>query len=355
MKLSVFGINHKTAPIDIREKFFLNSLEQDILLSDLKCDPAVFEAFTASTCNRTEIYLTHAFGAFSASHFLKLISRIKESAYDAKYRPYFYVLHNDEAIEHLLKVVCGLDSLVLGEKQILGQIKRSFERSREKGMFSRYMNLLSALAVRAGKKAHSETQISCGGSSISWAAITTAEQELETLEGKTLLIIGAGKMGELAVDQITQKKFEKLYLINRTQENAEALAKKYGGEAVPFCDIKDIFSAVDVCICAADAPHYILDYSLVEQARARSLKEKTVLIDISMPRNIDPRVALIPKVHLYHIDELNKPIAEALNRRQAAVGEVEEIIAKKLKEFEAKIRKAGVAAGDTLRPAVPVK
>jgi len=149
----------------------------------------------------------------------------------------------------LLEVSSGLDSLVIGEEQILGQVKAAFERARELGMFGRYFNVLSNIVVRAGKKARNETNINLGGSSVSWAAIVKAEEVLGNLKDRSILVIGAGIMSELAVGHIQNKEFKKLYLMNRTQEHAKNLSKKYGGEVIAFCDMKEILSQVDICIC----------------------------------------------------------------------------------------------------------
>ena len=168
----------------------------------------------------------------------------------------FYTYSGKEALRHLLQVTSGLDSLVLGEKQILGQVKSAVERAQSKGMFTKTFNILSNIAIRTGKKAQNETDISFGGSSVSWAAVVMAEELLGSLNEKSFLIIGAGKMGEMAINQLHAKGASKIYLMNRTQENAEAVAKRYSGIPAAFPDIKEILTEVDVCVCSVGAPHY---------------------------------------------------------------------------------------------------
>ncbi|MBP9853288.1 MAG: glutamyl-tRNA reductase [Candidatus Omnitrophica bacterium] len=336
MEIIVVGINHKTAPISIREKFYLNSIQQDLLLSELRSDPAVVEAFVVSTCNRIEIYV-HVINEYEPKKIVMLICQIRELAYSSGLMGYFYIEHQRAAVEHLFKVVTGLDSLVLGEKQILGQVKSAFEKSAGKHFLGKNFNILWNVAIRTGKKARNETDISSGGSSISWAAVTKAEKYLGTLSDKSVLMIGAGEMSKLAVGQISDKGFRKLYLMNRTIEHAQCLADTFNGEVVSFCDIKEILSDVDLCICSSSAPHYILDKLIVEKVMELRKGKQLIFMDISMPRNIDPKIASINNVVLYHIDDLESVVQENLMKREAAVRDVEKIVAAKLDEYYSKI------------------
>ncbi len=335
----ITGINHKTAPIEIREKFFLNPIQQDLLLSELKANPSVAEAFVLSTCNRIEVYLKRVDDSCNMDFVVDLICKIKKTNMDPSFRSHFYTYTDAEAILHLMNVATGMDSLVLGEKQIIGQVKSAVERARGLTMLSKYFNILTNVAIRAGKKAQSETDISCGGSSISWAAINMAEETLGTLLEKSILVIGAGKMGELALTQLQDKGAGKIYLMNRTGEKAEALAQKFSGVPVSFMDIKDTLIDVDICICSVGAPHYILDKDMVESIMAKRDFRKLLFIDISMPRNIDPQTATVRGVSLFTIDDLDKVVGENMKRRQAAASQVEEIIRQKVAEFGEKWEK----------------
>jgi glutamyl-tRNA reductase len=348
----IIGISHKTAPIEIREKFYLNTTQQDLLLSELKSNPAVSEAFVLSTCNRTEVYIKRVDQSSSMDFVIPLLARIKKLSLDADYTKYLYAYSDAEAVEHLMRVATGLDSLVLGEKQILGQVKTSIERARALTMLSKYFNLLTNSAIRAGKKAQSETDISCGGSSVSWAAINMAEQVLGTLQDKSILIIGAGKMGELALAQIHDKGASKIYLMNRTGEKAEALAQKFSGIPVSFMDTKEVLADADICICSAGAPHYILDKNMLVPIMAQREGRQLLLMDISMPRNIDPLTGTIPGVTLFTIDDLDKVVGENMRKRRAAVSQVETIIMQKITEFHQKLKKLqDLNASDFFEPA----
>jgi glutamyl-tRNA reductase len=341
----IIGLNHKTAPIEIREKFYLNNLEADLLLSELKNNPAVAEAFVLSTCNRIEVYLKRADQTISGRFIIDMIARIKKTVFDFDYAKYIYTYEGQAAMEHLLRVATGLDSLVLGEKQILGQVKTSAQRSREIGVLSAYFNILTNTAIRAGKKAQNETEISFGGSSVSWAAIEMAERTLQTLAGKKVLLIGAGKMGELALSNLHNKGLDKLYLMNRTGEKAEILAKQYNGIPASFFDIKELLAEVDLCICSAGAPHYILDKEQMSKIMPARQGKSILFIDISMPRNIDPAVSEVSGVTLCSIDDLDQVVNANMQKRRDAVVAVEGIIAQKIVEFNDKISKLKAHSG----------
>lgn len=339
MNIIVVGINHKNTPIEVREQLFLNPTQQDLLLSELKSNPNILEACVLSTCNRVEIYAQILNKDIDPNSLIEMIFQIKKLTFTPEFAQHFYTYFDSEAVYHLLEVSTGLDSLVLGEEQILGQVKSSFDRAVEFGMFDRYFNILSNIAIRTGKKARSETDINLGGSSVSWAAIAKAEKILGDLKDRSILVIGAGKMSELAVGHIRSKKFKKLYLMNRTQDHAKILSKKYGGEVVAFCDLKEVLSQVDLCICSAGAPHYLLEKDIVERVMNFRDNKKIVFIDISMPRNIDPLVGEVENVLLYQIDDLKEVVDSNMKRREQATVKVRVIIEEKLAQYYEKIKK----------------
>jgi glutamyl-tRNA reductase len=335
----IVGLSHKTAPIEIREKFYLNLLQQDLLLSELKNHPLITEALVLSTCNRIEVYLKRVDRSVNSSFVISLIAKIKKINFDFDVTSYIYTYEGTHALDHLLRVACGLESLVLGEKQILGQVKQSVERAREIGTLSRYFNILTNVALRAGKKAQHETAIGNGGSSISWAAIEMAEKTIGNLQDKSVLVIGAGKMGEIALNHLHDLGVKKIFLMNRTGEKAKNLATRYSGVAASFWNIKEILSEVDICFCAVGAPHYILDKEKIADIMEMRHGRKLVLIDISMPRNIDPTVRTLAEVHLRSIDDLHEVVDNSMKKRESAIQEVESIIRQKILEFNGKVSK----------------
>jgi glutamyl-tRNA reductase len=335
----IVGLSHKTAPIEIREKFYLNPLQQDLLLSELKNHPLIAESFVLSTCNRIEVYLQRVDSSIEATSIISLIAKIKKIHFDFDLTPYIYTYEGQEALNHLLRVASGLESLILGEKQILGQVKHAVAKAQEIGTLSRHFNILTNLAIRTGKKAQHETSISHGGSSISWASIEMAQKTLGDLRDKSVLVIGAGKMGEIALGHLHELGVKKIFLMNRTGEKAEELAVKYNGIPASFWNIKEILTEVDICFCAVGAPHYILDKEKIANIMELRQGRKLILIDISMPRNIDPEVRSLPGVHLSSIDDLHEVVDSSMKKRASALEEVESIIRQKILEFNTKISK----------------
>jgi len=338
MKILLVGINHKTSSIDTREKFFLNTLERELLLSTFKNDPAVVSSIILSTCNRCEIYV-NATDGYLTQEILKKLFLIKNQTQSEAYQGLFYTLEGKDAVHHLLRVACGLDSLILGEKQILGQIKDAVFLSRQNLMMDRTFNILTNFVLETGKKARRETQIDFGGSSVSWAAVCMAQNILGSLQGKAVLILGSGKMGRLAVEQLVNKGVNKIYIMNRTIEKAQELAAQSCGIAVPFWEMPDILPKVDVCICSSSCPHYLIDRDLVEHTMKARSGQKSVFIDISMPRNIDPKVAEVNGVCLVTVDDLDRVVQDNIQKRLGAAEQVEKIVSNKVQEFYGAIDK----------------
>jgi len=331
------GISHKTCPIALREKFYLNPGERELFLSGLRQEGGVREALVISTCNRTEVYALTTepdpqvlIGHLCALKNITLKRPLKKS---------FYVYADEKALRHLFSVACGLDSLIIGEKEILGQVKAAVALARKQSMMGRFMNILTNVILRTAKKVRHETSISTGGASVSWAAVRKAEEFLGGLRDKSVMILGAGKMSHLAAGDFRRKGVAELYVVNRTRENGEELARQFQAQAVDFFDIKDVLPRVDVCICSASAPHYLIEPALVEETMARK-RTPLLMIDISMPRNIHPGVADIEGVNLISLDELDKVIEFNNQQRQSAVVHVKEIIEQGTKVFYRKINAA---------------
>ena len=270
---------------------------------------------------------------YNPSEIIKKLFSLKHQMLTPDLQEFFYVFEGQAVVRHLLRVACGLDSLILGEKQILGQIKDAVELSRKKLMMDKTFNVLTNFVLETGKKARRETQIDFGGSSVSWASVMMAQNILGSLEDKTILILGSGKMGRLAVEQLMNKGVNKIYIMNRTIEKAEVLAQQNGGIAVPFWEMPDILPQVDVCVCSSSCPHYLIDRELVEKTMQLRNGKKLVCIDISMPRNIDPLVAEVENVCLVTVDDLDRVVEDNVQKRQGAAAQVEGIILNKVQEF----------------------
>lgn len=338
MNILLVGISHKTSSIQIREQFFLQIIERECLLSELRNDVRVLEAVVLSTCNRTEIYVRTLEEA-DPGIVLERLFRVKKLPYSRGLAAYFYCSRNEEAIRHFFEVATGLDSVVLGEHQILGQVKKSVEMSEQLGMLSKCFHVLTGLAIRAGKKCQHETDISCGGASVSWAAVVMANRVLEGLANKSALIIGAGKMGEMAIRQLRQAGVGTVYIMNRNLHRAQEIAGNYGGIPTGFWNLTAILPLVDVCICSAGAPHYLLEKEAVEAITRESEARKRLFIDISIPRNIDPDIAQIPNVELLTVDDLGNLVEESIRQRMNAVDGVRGIVEQKMAAFYQKMAK----------------
>ena len=340
MPLVLIGVNHKTCPLEIREKFFLQPVEKQCLLAEFMSEPSVLASIIISTCNRTEIYadLLEA----DVSRLLELFLAFKGLAPAADFEKFFYVYYEKDVVLHLFRVVAGLDSMILGEKQILGQFKHAVGSSQEKRMLNRTLNILSNFAIETGKKVRRDTLIDGGGSSVSWAAVSKAQDILGSLEDKSVLVLGSGKMGSLAIQQLRNKCVKKIYVMNRTHEKAEELAHACGAEAVSFWRIREVLEQADVCICSTGAPHYLVDKGLMEQVMSARPHRKFAAIDIAVPRNIDPQVAEVQGVALVAVDDLSQTVQDNMIKRQTAVAASEQIIAAKLHEFYRALDKAAM-------------
>ncbi|MEI8012854.1 MAG: glutamyl-tRNA reductase [Candidatus Omnitrophota bacterium] len=331
MSLVLIGVNHKTCPLAIREKFFLQPTEKELLFSELRNDPAVAGVFILSTCNRTEIYVDLLNNKVS-SIFQRFFA-VKRLPLEDNLERFFYVIHEQLAVVHLLRVATGLDSLILGEKQILGQVKDAFNFARGEKMLHRSFNILSNIVVETGKKIRRETDIDFGGLSISWAAVAKAQESFGSLAGKDVLIMGSGKMGDLAARQLVKKGVGNVYIMNRTHDKAEHVAEGCCGTAVPFWQLKDILVKVDVCLCATGAPHYVVTKDLMEEVMSCRKGQRISIVDIAVPRNIDPLVTCVPGVSLSVVDDLSQMVQSSMNKRLTAVERAEEIIRMKTDEF----------------------
>jgi len=334
----LLGTNHKFASIDVREHFFLSSSEQDVLLSRLRCDPRVVGSFILSTCNRTEIYVHCIDDRMIARDMKTMLIDIKGKNKVVPSDDIFYRKYEQEAVRHIFAVSCGLDSLILGEKQILGQVKASFEKARCAGCLDSFLNLLSQKVLQAAKSARHETDISIGGGSVGWAGVKIAEKWLGTLKGSDILIMGAGKMGELAAGHLQRRSPKSIKVMNRTQENAQPLIEKTGGTYVPYFDLPKILPEIDVCLCAVGAPHLLITKDLIEEV-VEHCRKPLILIDISMPRNIDPQIKDLQGVKLFCIDDLSALVSDNMEKRRGAVESVENLIDKKESAFYSSLDK----------------
>jgi glutamyl-tRNA reductase len=321
MNIQILGLNHKTAPIEIREKVSFSDRNLDRALFELSKYDAIQENVILSTCNRTEIYTVVKDipkATESIKDFLSSFHKVHKEHIDK----HLYYFCDKEAIRHLFRVTASLDSMIVGETQIFGQVKDAFFKAKEANTLGRNLYELFDEAIRIGKRIRTETQIGKGAVSVSTAALELARKIFESLDEKKVMIIGAGKIGELTVKNLHSRGISTVLVANRTFEKAEELAKVFCGKAIKFEECLEHLVSTDIVISSTSAPHFIItkgEISLVMNKRGNS---PLFLIDLGLPRNIDPGVDEIENAYLYNIDDLARVrdanIKERLNEAKKA-------------------------------------
>ncbi len=333
MHILTLGINHNTASIHLREQLAFSEDEIRAILSPLAAASVTStfaELVILSTCNRTELYAVSSHLTFSDLEiFLSEICRVPVEVF----HPHVYQYADVEAAHHLFDVAAGLDSLVIGEPQILGQIVRALELSRGQNMAGPVLNRLFQAAIHAGKRARTETNISRNPASVSSLAASLAERVVHPIAEAQVVIIGAGEMAELAVEALRKRGAQKILVVNRTLDRAHAIADRWGADIATFENMDDALISADIIISSTGAPHLILTERMVIQAMSAREHRPLVLIDIAVPRDIDPDAANVPHVSLYDIDHLNERLEGALAERMAEAPKVKSILDEEILEF----------------------
>lgn len=332
MSLAAVGISHKTAPLEVRERFTFAKSRLSEYLAELKNPNSLFGAVILSTCNRTEIY-AHSLEDKSAIqpliNFLMRRYRLGED----KFNRYFYVLKDDEVIRHIFKVAAGLDSQIIGETQILGQVKCAWEvASHQAGVTSELLDALFLEAVNVGKEVRLVTKISQGNLSVGSAAIKMLEEQFGGIQNKSVLVIGTGKIGVLACGHLKEKNVKAIFVSNRTYAKACELALYCGGKAINFDQLNNELTLADIVICATSSPHIVLHYKVLSEI-ARLRKKPLVIMDLALPRDVDPQAKNIPGITLFTLDDLKSAAEENYAERQKQVKSAEKIIEKKTRDF----------------------
>ncbi len=328
MHILCLGINHHTANVNLRERLAFSAIRLETALARLGCGggstlPEIQEMIILSTCNRVEIYAVADNSTFDAlEQFLAETSGVPM----VEYSPHVYRLRGEETIAHLLRVAAGLDSLVLGEPQILGQVTDALSAARSHGVAGKILSRLFQTAIFAGKRARTETVISHNPASIASVAVKKISQIVPDLSAAQVMVLGAGEMAELAVGALIKRGTTKIKVVNRTLERAEKLSKRWGGGAATFEAIPDLLPEVDILITSTGAPHTIIHPPVVIDALKRRPGRPLVIMDIAVPRDVDPEIAKIPRVSLFDMDALSTGLEESLAKRQAEVPKVESIL-----------------------------
>mgnify|MGYP001627178942 CR=1 FL=1 len=332
MLIVAVGVNHRTAPVEVREKlsFAEGSLEGN--LSRLNSHPVVEGCVILSTCNRTEIYAATRKLDECLNAIWEFLAQ-KSGASISEIRNYTYVHTLQDAIRHLFRVAAGLDSMILGETQILGQVRRAYQLACRHRASNRVLNTLFQQAISVGKRVRTETGIDQNAVSISYAAVELAKSKFPELSRHKVLIIGAGKMSELAARYLVANGVSGVIVSNRSYQRAAELAAQLNGLAVRFDQLYRYMEEADIVISCTAATHYVVHYREMAEVVARRQGRELMIIDIAVPRDVDPAVGRLPGVTLYDIDDLQQVVDHNLAQRKKAAALAEGIIEEELQQF----------------------
>lgn len=328
MPIVTIGLSHHTCPVEVREKFAFAEKEIPAALEELRRRGLVSEGVIVSTCNRMELY------AVTASDNRKSLDAIREYLADARGCEHslngeMYVYSELQSLEHLFKVACGIDSMLLGETEILGQLKRAYEIALQNKQTGGRLNKAFQRAFNVAKHIRTSTNIQRGSVSVASAAVELAEKIFSKLDQHHVMVIGAGETSEKTARALLSRGARSVIVSNRSHERAVALAEELGGRAVSFENWAGEFQNIDIIISSTSAPHYLLDRARVEPMMKARRNRPLLLIDIAVPRDIDPEVNFIESVYLYNIDDLKAIADNYMKQRQEELVKCEAYIREK--------------------------
>jgi glutamyl-tRNA reductase len=331
-ELLALGISHKTAPVELRERVALPEGRAASVLRELVSTEHIHEAVALSTCNRTELYLAVSDDVHAETTALGILAR------QADIRPtelvsHLYSLRNRDAAHHLFRVTAGLDAMVVGETEIQGQVKRAYELALVEGTTSAIMNRLFREALAAGKRIRTETRIGAGRLSVSSVAVQLARETLGDLSGRRVIIVGAGETGELTAKALIAAGVNSVFVANRHYDRAIGLAQRFGGEAVRFDELPAQLARASIVVSSTGSPHHIIERDELETVMRSRPSQPLLLIDIAVPRDIDPRVAELEGVVLRDIDDLQRVIERNVSGRENEALRAEKLIDHELERF----------------------
>ena len=330
MNLIAISINHRTAPVELREAVYLKEDEIRPFINIAK-ENQIKEGLILSTCNRTEIFGIPNNSEISHEKFQKLLLNFKsnQNVDDQNFQKFV----SRDAIKHLFAVATGIDSLLIGDNQVFKQVKDSFQISEEANFSGYIMHRIFDAAIRTGKRAISETAISEGAVTISYAAVQLTEKIFSNLSKKSALVIGAGETGEIAAKHLSEKGINSLAVTNRTKEKAEKLAQKLNAKVIPFDEFRESIYKFDIIISATSSPDILIRQEDVKVALKKRSNNPMILMDIAIPRDIDPATKKIDSVFYHDIDSLNIIVEQNLSKRKSEIPKVEKIIDEELDTF----------------------
>jgi glutamyl-tRNA reductase len=331
-EILAIGVSHKTAPVEVRERLALPTGRSIDFLRDLRADAAVREAVAISTCNRLELYLVTSEPVEAETAALGMLAR-QAGIRPTELASAIYALRNCDAARHLFRVTSGLESMIVGEAEVQGQVKRAYEVAVGAGVAGPLTHRLFRAALQTGKRVRTETAVGERQASVSSVAAALAREELGDLSGREVVILGAGETSELAARALSQQGVAAIFVANRRHDRALGLARRFGGEAVSFDELPTQLERVDIAVAATSSPHPILGTDEIAQVMEARRGRPLLIIDLAVPRDVDPRCGEIEGVSLHDIDDLQSVVARNRSVRQAEAVRAEAVVEDEMQRF----------------------
>jgi glutamyl-tRNA reductase len=333
MRYQLIGVNHTSAPLDVRERLAIAESRLPEACRQLAAHPGIEEALILSTCNRVEMITHTVNGSADLRGFLRQHFQLKPEELDS----HVYEFRDKDAVRHVFRVASSLDSMVVGEAQILGQVKEAYATARAVGAVRTQLDQLLTRAFAVAKRVRTETAVGSSSVSIASVAVELAKKIFGTLQGKSVFIVGAGKMSELAARHLMAHGCSAIFVSNRTFERAAGLAHKFGGEAIKFDDLYNTCDRADIVITSTGSPVAIFRREHGEQFLARRKNKPMFFIDIAVPRDVSPEMAKLDGIFAYDIDDLQQAVSSHVADRRVEAERAEAIIASEVERFEARL------------------
>jgi len=325
MNLLLVGINHRTAPVEVRERMNIQEARLGSAVSDLAHRDGILEGMILSTCNRVEL-VANAREEVEAAPILRSFLAEYHHCDLAPFEPHFYWLRQQDAVRHLFRVTSSLDSMVLGEPQVLGQVKEAYATARRVGALDGVLDEIVRRALAVARRVRRETAIGSSAVSVSYAAVELAKKIFGSLSGKTIFVIGAGKMSELAARHLLRSGASAIFVSNRTYERAQELAQAFHGTAIRFEELFATIDRADIVISSTGAPHFVITKDQAEKLLAARKNRPIFFVDIAVPRDIDPAVNELDNAFVYNIDDLEQVVEANRLEREHEAARAEKII-----------------------------
>ena len=333
--LVVIGLNYRTASVGTRERFWMGEVRAYEALLELSSAPGIEEVIVLATCNRSEFIMWT--GDFSAAANSLVAYLTRDYGLQLEEWQHFYQLLDEDAVRHVFRVASGLDSMAVGEPEIVGQLKAAWARAQKAETTGRFLDTLIRKALTVSKRTRNETALGQMASSIPYMAVRAAKETLGTIEGRNVLVMGAGKMSTQSARALVESGVKSLSVINRTYDHARCLAEQLGGTAAHLEDRWPLLVKADIVICSTGCPHFVMTRDEVEQLQAMRNGRPLFLVDLAVPRDIDPSVRGLAGVFLCDVDDLSRVVTHNLEERRAAAAAGEEIVAAEAREFYQKL------------------